>query len=839
MRVRAGVLVALALAQLSLPSTGAAQWGGFVERGAERDTNRYTFEGAAGANENYYDGDMGDYDGDGRIDRAVISRYGLLWGRGDGVFIPVSTQRDGTVAPNTSASLTGYLFGDEVRIGNDAVQWVDLDGDGDLDVVQGGNGEPFVVQMNRGGRFAVTQRLTASAVQIVTTDLERDGDADLVVASWFASGPDDFTVFLNDGSGTLSDVTAERGLALAGNEIIGVASGDLDRDGDFDLAIISRAANQLWIFSNDGSGRFSRREVDVPGRFRTTSGFDQGCNLGDIDGDGDLDIVVATSDYVGSSTAVGHLVFVNDGSGRFTEDSGERFVVDIGVTGRLIGANGKLMDVDYDGDLDFFAFTDLAGPPLNFQLYSNDGAGRFSYTREGVPTFGGARPTSVGADVDVADLDSDGTYDVWVGIGGGSVSHLHNTHAAADGLPADQPRAPRAVVGGSDGVRFSWQAPAFAASARHYIVYRSLSRGREMRDRERLRVVGLTPFEDEGFAAPLGPTTSALELADPSISLDGDRVEVLDRSAVPGVEYFYSVAHVGPENATSVPTTEVSARLDAAGSTPPQLTIVSPGAESWGASPRIVVTFSDDTAIDESTLSIVLDQPLGSIAAGEELAGRAIVRDGNVAIIALESDQRLPLGAVTLTARVADVDGNMTSATRTFGVTVAPGALPDVRLSATPTTGPEMLEVGFDATGSVSDGELTRWEWFFGDGATALGRTVTHSYGQGSYDVWVRATSTSGAVSMATTSITVTPCSADCGDPDAGPMDASVPSSDGGSDAGASSDGGTPSSDAAEDRIPARGGCAVGWSRRSRGGGAGLLVLAALLVRRRRERRFI
>ena len=495
---------------LGAPAIGAAQWRGFVDASGDREVTRYDFEGGAGSNENYYDGDFGDFDGDGRIDRGVISRYGLLWNAGNGIFVPVSTQRDATRGPNTAASLTGYLFGDEVRIGNDAVQWVDLDSDGDLDVVQGGNGEPFVVQENRGGRFAVTQRLSGSAVQIVTTDLERDGDADLIVACWFPSGPDDFTVFVNDGRGNLTDETAARGLDIAGSEIIGVTSGDLDRDGDFDLLVISRAAHALWVYLNDGSGRFVRSVVPVPGTgsFRRTSGFAQGTALGDIDGDGDLDLMMATDDYVGTSDVVGHLVFVNDGGGGFTEDSAARFEVGSGIVGRLVGANGKLLDVDYDGDLDFFAFTDLAGPPLNLQLFLNDGAGRFSYTREGVPSFGTARPTSVGADVDVADLDNDGTYDLWVGIGGGQVSHLHNTYQDPGGR-ADRVRNLRVVSADTDGVRIAWEPPPFAATARHYVVYRSLSPGREMRDRTRLQTVAISAFEDEGFAAPItryGPT---------------------------------------------------------------------------------------------------------------------------------------------------------------------------------------------------------------------------------------------------------------------------------------------------------------------------------------------
>lgn len=791
---------ALVASMLAVPSWASAQWGGFVDVSADREVARYDFEGAAGSNENYYDGDFGDFDGDGRIDRAIISRYGLLWNAGEGIFVPVSSQRDATTRPNSRPSLTGYAFGDEARIGNDAVQWVDLDGDGDLDVVQGGNGEPFVVQMNRGGRFTVTQRLSASAVQIVTTDLERDGDADLLVACWFAGGPADFTVFVNDGRGELTDETAARGLDIGARQIIGLASGDVDGDGDFDVLAVSREAGQLWIFSNDGAGSFTRREVDVAGRFRVTSGFAQTLSLGDIDGDGDLDAIMATDDYVGSSSVVGHLAFVNDGSGGFAEEAGSRFVVAGGVTGRLVGANGKLLDVDYDGDLDFLAFTDLAGPPLNFQLYLNDGDGVFTWSREGVPAFGAGRPSSVGADTDVADLNGDGTYDVWVGIGGGQVTHLENTWRDPSGLPADVPRDVRVEGAEGGAITLSWSPPPFAATARHYIVYRSVAAGRERRDRERLRVVGLTAFEDEGFSAPLGGW-SASALLDDAVSWRDGRVQFRDEDIEPGVRYFYSVSHVGPENAESAPSGEVSGQVSApsgADERAPRLQIVSPTTESWASSVRLVVTHADASGIDAASLSLTLDVDAAGAPAGTNLAERALVRQGDVTIAWVSG---LPVGPVELVARVADAAGNVAESRRTFAVVVEPGAAPSLSASGSPASGAAPLDVALEASASAG-GEVLRWEWDFGDGATAIGRRARHRYAtEGRYTATVRAIDHTGASGTATVEIEVAPCETSCGPPDAGPP---------GDDAAAGVDGGVGD----DDRVPARGGCSASGGAR-------------------------
>ena len=230
-RARGGLLCALLL---SLAPVAGAQFAGFIDQIDAFDTERYDFGVAGGGNENYYDGDFADFDGDGRMDRALISRYGLLWNRGGGFMVPVSSQLAGS-GPNTRPSLTGFDFGDEVRIGNDAVQWADIDGDGDPDNIQGGNGEPFTVQENRAGRFNVRMKYSGSALNIANTDIEGDGDVDFAVAHVFCSnrdcgGPVDFRLWVNDGNGNFTEESVARGLPYRGDFIFGVVSGDIDGD---------------------------------------------------------------------------------------------------------------------------------------------------------------------------------------------------------------------------------------------------------------------------------------------------------------------------------------------------------------------------------------------------------------------------------------------------------------------------------------------------------------------------------------------------------------------------------------------------------------------------------
>src|SRR5881396_1613005 len=420
-------LLLLATALIS-SSAHAAVWAGFVDRSTNLMTFTFSFTGttnpAAGdSNENYYDGDMGDFDGDGWMDRALIARYGLLLNTGGGFMTP---------AANTIVGGT-YRFGDKDGVGNDAAQWADVDNDGDLDIIQGGNGEILTLQINAGlGRFTTKPIPSVSALNIVNIDIDRDGDVDLAIAHAFCSDvqcghgcpdtncagnwPKQFALFLNDGNGNFTDVTQARGFPhnFGTNLIVGLVAGDVDGDGDFDLMMINGIQRGITLARNNGSGFFTLTNFSFAVALAPIrpiqSGFNQGMNLGDIDGDGDLDLVCALErDPAGSPhPRVAHAIFINDGNGNFVEETATRFIV--AGTNFYAGGNGKLMDIDYDGDLDFFAFD---AKTRHFQVYLNDGTGHFTYSGEHSRSFAAqSSTTGTGADTDVTDLDRDGSYDV-------------------------------------------------------------------------------------------------------------------------------------------------------------------------------------------------------------------------------------------------------------------------------------------------------------------------------------------------------------------------------------------------------------------------------------------
>jgi Tol biopolymer transport system component len=169
----------------------------------------------------------------------------------------------------------------------DTIAWGDLDRDGDMDYFGKRVGKGYVVQLNNGsgdfleGWQIKDEQATIGAVALA--DFDQDGDLDALVTNGHrTTGTFPSRLFWNNGDGTFTDSQQQLN-DTSGAEL---AVGDLDLDGDLDVIVANMdRPNEVWLNNNGhlyDSGLRLGEPSELSGR----------ATLGDLDGDGDLDLVM-------------------------------------------------------------------------------------------------------------------------------------------------------------------------------------------------------------------------------------------------------------------------------------------------------------------------------------------------------------------------------------------------------------------------------------------------------------------------------------------------------------------------------------------------------------------
>ena len=235
-------------------------------------------------------------------------------------------------------------------------------------------------------------------------------------------------LYHNNGDGTFTDISRESGISKVTGNGLGVVFGDYDDDGWVDI-YVANDSTPNFLFHNKGHGVFEevgvRAGVAMSASGKPLAGM--GTDMGDIDGDGLLDI------FVTNLAQQTHNLYRNLGKGLFDDIT---FQSNVGkLTLPFVGFGAAFLDYDNDTDLDLAIANgdviDNVGllhdqatyEQLNL-LLRNDGSGKFTNVGpESGPGFALKKPSRALA---VGDIDNDGDLDILITNVGQSPDLLRN-----------------------------------------------------------------------------------------------------------------------------------------------------------------------------------------------------------------------------------------------------------------------------------------------------------------------------------------------------------------------------------------------------------------------------
>ncbi|MER7821086.1 FG-GAP-like repeat-containing protein [Streptomyces sp. NPDC096097] len=273
---------------------------------------------------------VGDFDEDGTPDLATsnanTNSVSVVIGNGDGTF---------------GAATQFGLGGGAVPQG---IATADLGGDGHLDLITSNatTGTLSVLSGDGHGGFGSASSVAAGVTQpskLKLADVNADGKPDAVVVA--PGTPGRVAVLLGDGAGGF----AAANVLSAGANLSSASVSDLNGDGHADVVVSSIVSNEVVVLEGDGTGAFGS-----PLAFGLNGGSNpQATAVGDLDGDGRLDVVTANSNS--SATFVNDVSVLSNTTNRPPTAANDSYSHVGADTALAVGAPGVLgNDTDPDGN---------------------------------------------------------------------------------------------------------------------------------------------------------------------------------------------------------------------------------------------------------------------------------------------------------------------------------------------------------------------------------------------------------------------------------------------------------------------------------------------------------